>query len=180
MSRVGRKPVPVPNGVQVAQKGDSVVVTGPKGSIETKLPDGVELTMGDGEVSVSRPARNRVNRGFQGLARALVANMVRGVTQGYERSLDINGVGYKAELTGEELVLVLGYSHPVHIDVPKGVKVEVSKPGTNIKVSGIDRQVVGQLAAQIRAAKIPEPYKAKGVKYSDETLRRKVGKAGAK
>lgn len=180
MSRIGRKPVPIPATVDVAVKGGSLCVTGPLGNLEMKLPKGVDVTLDGGIASVTPPEPTRTNRGFQGLARALLANMVQGVTQGYERVLTINGVGYKAELQGDTLVCNLGFSHQKSLTLPAGIKAEVPKQGTSVKISGIDKQLVGQVAAQIRSFKIPEPYKAKGVKYADETIRRKVGKAGVK
>lgn len=180
MSRVGRKPIPVPDKVNVEVKDGRVIVKGPLGELSQDVPRGVTVSVSDGTVNVEAPARNRQNAGYQGLARALLANMVNGVTKGYSRGLDISGVGYKAELSGDTLTCTLGFSHTKSVKLPPGIKAELNKPGTQIKISGIDKQIVGQVAAQIRAFKIPEPYKAKGVKYSDETIRRKVGKAGAK
>ena len=180
MSRVGRKPVAVPDKVKIEANADILMVSGPLGSLKTRMPKGVGLTITDGQAVVSDPPPARGNRGYRGLVRALLANMVDGVTKGYSKTLEINGVGYKAEQQGETLTFNLGYSHSITLKLPQGINAEVNKAGNNVKISGIDKQMVGQIAAKIRAYKIPEPYKAKGVKYADETLRRKVGKAGAK
>lgn len=183
MSRIGRKPVIVPDKVKVESKGRSVHVEGPLGKLDAILPEGVTVKVEkqtDRTVAlVGAPRITRVNRGFQGLMRAMLANMVYGVTQGYEKTLEITGVGYKAELKGDKLTLALGFTHPVEVTIPKGVTCKIDKQ-TIITIKGADRQVVGQLAAQIRGFKKPEPYKGKGVKYSTEVVRRKVGKTGAK
>ena len=180
MSRIGRRPVVVPEKVKVETGDGWVQVSGPLGTLKQDLPTGVTLNITDSEVTVNEVTAARGNRGYRGLARALVANMVEGVTKGYEKGLEINGVGYKAEYSGDILTLNLGFSHEKSIRVPKEIKVEVNKQQTGIKFSGINKQLVGQIAAQVRSFKIPEPYKAKGVKYENEVLRRKVGKAGAK
>lgn len=181
MSRVGRKPITIPDKVKVEVKGDVVHVTGPLGNLSHNLPRGVTVSVADGTANVGAPKKaTRTNRGYQGLFRALLANMVNGVTTGYHKSLDINGVGYKAELAGDTLTLSLGFSHTKSLKLPTGIKAEVNKQQNAIKIIGIDKQMVGQVAAKIRAFKVPEPYKAKGVKYADETIRRKVGKAGVK
>lgn len=180
MSRIGRKPVEVPEKVSLETKDGRLIVKGPLGTLEQKLPTGVTVSMENGVAVVSQPPADRVNRGYQGLVRSLLANMVQGVTQGYSRGLEINGVGYKAELSGNKLTCSLGFSHQKSITLPAGIKAELGKNQTEIKISGIDKQLVGQVAAQIRSFKIPEPYKAKGVKYADETIRRKEGKTGAK
>lgn len=180
MSRIGKLPVELKSGVKVTSDGRAVKVEGPKGKLDAILPEGVSLEIGEKEINVIPPAKKtRSNGGFYGLTRSLVANMVHGVTEGYSRALEINGVGYKAELKGKKLVLSLGYSHLCELDLPDGVECKIDK-NTLVTVSGPDKQVVGQVAAQIRGFKIPEPYKAKGVKYADETIRRKVGKAGSK
>jgi len=180
MSRVGRKPIPVPDKVKVETKDGWVHVEGPLGALKTQLPEGVTIANDNSELVVGDPPAKRANRGYRGLVRALVANMVEGVTKGYERNLEISGVGYKAEHKGDTVTFHLGYSHTIDLKIPAGIKAEVDKAQTKVKISGIDKQLVGQIAAQIRAFKIPEPYKAKGVKYAEETIRRKVGKAGAK
>lgn len=179
MSRIGRKPIAIPDKVKVDIHGNAVKVTGPLGELNAIFPAEVPVAIEKNIIHVSAPKLNRQNRGYQGLVRALLSNMVRGVTKGYEKKLEINGVGYKCEQKGEVLVLALGYSHPIEFTLPKGVKAKVEKQ-TQITITGIDRQAVGQAAAQIRAFKKPEPYKAKGVKYGDEVVRRKVGKAGVK
>lgn len=179
MSRVGRKPIPLPDKVKVSQNGRNLKVEGPLGNLDALLPEGLAISVDNNIATVGLPPPGRSSRGYQGLVRALMANMVEGVTKGYERKLQINGVGYKAELQGDTLVLSLGYSHPIQYKLPKGITAQVEK-NTQVTVKGIDKQLVGQVAAQIRAFKVPEPYKAKGVKYAEETIRRKVGKTGAK
>ena len=181
MSRIGRKPVPVPDKVKIESRDGRVFVTGPLGNLEQTLPSGVTVRLEGNQALVAPPPqKNRSNRGYQGLTRALLANMVHGVTQGYEKALEISGVGYRAEHKGETVTFTLGYTHPIHLKVPQGIKVDIDKTGTQVKVSGIDRQMVGQIAATIRGYKVPDPYKAKGVKYKGEQIRRKVGKTGAK
>ncbi len=179
MSRSGRKPVPIPEKVKVDIHGNAVKVTGPLGELNAIFPAEVPVSIDNNIIHVGSPAPTRQNRGFMGLTRALLNNMVRGVTKGYEKKLEINGVGYKCEQKGETLVFALGYSHPIEFTLPKGVKAKVEKQ-TQITITGADRQAVGQVAAQIRSFKKPEPYKGKGVKYATETIRRKVGKAGVK
>lgn len=182
MSRIGRRPIGIPDKVKMELKAGLVSVSGPLGSLLQTLPEGVTLEINsEGTQAVVQPPKpNRHNAGFQGLTRALVANMVEGVTKGYSKGLEINGVGYKAELRGDTLICTLGFSHTKSLQIPNHIKAEVSKSQTEITISGIDKQLVGQVAAQIRSFKIPEPYKAKGVKYKGEVLRRKAGKAGAK
>lgn len=178
MSRIGRKPIAIPAGVSVEQTDGEIRVRGPKGALARRLPPAVNMQMVDGELQFGRTEERKTARAFHGLARAMVANMVRGVTQGFARELQIEGVGYRAEASGKKLTLALGFSHPVVLDVPEGLSVSVE--GTSkIKVEGIDRDRVGQFAAEVRNLRPPEPYKGKGVRYSDERIRRKVGKAGA-
>jgi large subunit ribosomal protein L6 len=178
MSRIGRKPVSIPNGVSVQQAGGEVQVRGPKGQLSGQIPPTVAVEVADGQVRFSRNDERKLARAHHGLARAMVANMVRGVTEGFVRELAIEGVGYRAEAAGKKLTLALGFSHPVVIEVPDDLKVSVE--GTNrIKVEGIDRERVGQFASELRSIRPPEPYKGKGVRYADERIRRKVGKAGA-
>ncbi len=179
MSRVGRKPIPVPAGVRVAVQDDNFVVEGPKGRIEQRLLPGFPVKVEDGTVTIGRSGDSGPERAKHGLLRALLANAVQGVSAGFVRGLEISGVGYKAELKGDDIHFALGYSHPVVYRIPAGIKVEVEK-NTKLTVSGADRQKVGQVAAELRRLKPPDPYKAKGIKYVDEVLRRKVGKAGAK
>ncbi|RIL06237.1 MAG: 50S ribosomal protein L6 [Proteobacteria bacterium] len=178
MSRIGRKAIPVPQGVSIETGAGEIRVRGPKGELAGKLPPAVEMQVADGEVTFARTEERKTARAFHGLARAMVANMVVGVTRGFSRELTIEGVGYRAESSGKKLTLSLGFSHPVVIDVPEGLTVSVE--GTNkIKIDGVDRERVGQFAAELRGIRPPEPYKGKGVRYSDERIRRKVGKAGA-
>ena len=175
MSRIGKKPIELPSGVKVAVDDASVRVEGPKGKLEQKLVDLVKITVGDKEAVVERIGDNRSSRSNQGLMRSLLQNMVTGVHKGYERALEISGVGYRAEMQGNKLVLQIGYSHNVEYDVPKNLEVVVEKM-TRIVVRGIDAQAVGQAAATIRAFKIPDPYKVKGVMYEGEQIKRKAGK----
>jgi len=178
MSRIGRRAIVIPKGVTVEQAGGEVRVRGPKGQLAGKMPPSVELSVAEGEARFARGDDRKTARAYHGLARAMVANMVRGVTEGFTRELLIEGVGYRAEASGKKLTLALGFSHPVVIEVPEGLSVSVE--GTNkIKVEGTDRERVGQFAAELRGIRPPEPYKGKGVRYADERIRRKEGKAGA-
>ncbi|MBF8250395.1 MAG: 50S ribosomal protein L6 [Deltaproteobacteria bacterium] len=177
MSRIGKIPVVIPQGVKVAVVGDLLKVDGPKGKLSQKINPGVNISVNDGKIVFTRPAENSESRTVQGLIRSLVSNMVDGVTKGYERKLEISGVGYRAEVQGDSLVMSLGFSHPVKYQLPAGVKAEVEKQ-TMITLSGADKQVIGQAAANIRGFKPPEPYKGKGIKYQGEKILRKAGKAG--
>jgi len=178
MSRIGRKAVSIPAGVSVEQRDGEIRVKGPKGSLAAPVPPAVSIEVADGEVRFTRSDDRKPSRAYHGLARATVANMVRGVTEGFTRELQIEGVGYRAEAQGKKLSLALGFSHPVVVDVPEGLSIAVE--GVNkIRVAGIDRERVGLFAAELRAIRPPEPYKGKGIRYSDERVRRKVGKAGA-
>ena len=178
MSRIGRKAIEIPKGVTVEQGAGEIRVRGPKGQLAGKMPPTIEMSIADGQVSFARNDERKTARAFHGLARAMVANMVRGVTDGFSRELIIEGVGYRAEASGKKLTLSLGFSHPVVIEVPEGLSIAVE--GTNkIKIDGVDRERVGQFAAELRGIRPPEPYKGKGVRYADERIRRKVGKAGA-
>jgi large subunit ribosomal protein L6 len=177
MSRVGRKPIPVPSGVEVTVNGPHVTVKGPRGNLERVLPDAVGVEIDGGVVTISRHNDQRTSRALHGLSRALIANMVLGVADGFKRELSIVGVGYRAALKGEALELQLGFSHPVQVPAPKGITFEVPEP-TRIVVSGVDKEQVGQVAANIRKLRPPEPYKGKGIRYSNEQVRRKAGKAG--
>lgn len=177
MSRIGRRPIAVPQGVEISSIGREVRVKGPKGSLTGRLPAVISMEIGAGEVTFTRPDDRKQNRAFHGLARALVANMVRGVTEGFAKELQIEGVGYRAEAKGKSLSLSLGFSHPVEVAVPDGLEVKVE--GQNrVRVEGADRERVGQFAAELRGLRPPEPYKGKGIRYADERIRRKVGKAG--
>jgi large subunit ribosomal protein L6 len=177
MSRIGKKPVPVPAGVEVSIQGQTVAVKGPKGSLQRTFTDRVDLTMEEGTVLVARKDDARESRALHGLSRALLANMVMGVADGFRRELSIVGVGYRAALKGDGLELQLGFSHPVQVPAPDGISFEVPEP-TRVIVSGIDKEQVGQVAADIRKLRPPEPYKGKGVRYINEQVRRKAGKAG--
>lgn len=178
MSRIGRLPISLPSGVEVTHSGDALNVKGPKGALSARLPSMIAVEVAEGEVRFVRPDERKQTRAFHGLARALAANMVKGVTEGFAKELAIEGVGYRAELQGQNLNLSLGFSHPVAVPVPKGLEVKLE--GTNrIRVEGIDREQVGQFAAELRSIRPPEPYKGKGVRYADERIRRKVGKAAA-
>ncbi len=177
MSRVGRKPVSVPKGVNVTLSGRTVAVKGPKGELKRELPSGVSVKVDGGTVHVARADDSRENRAKHGLIRALISNMVTGVTSGFERQLEINGVGYRAEVAGQKLTMALGFSHPVVYEMPKGIGAKVDK--NLLILSGSDRELLGEVAAKIRGFRPPEPYKGKGIKYVEETIRRKVGKTGA-
>ena len=177
MSRIGRQPIPIPSGVEVKIDGPNVSVKGPKGVLEQSLHPAMKISMADGIVLVERPSEEREHRALHGLTRSLVANMVEGVTNGYVKTLEIQGVGYRAVLKGSTLELAVGYSHPVVVEPPKGVTFEVPQP-TRIIVSGPDKQAVGQVAANIRAIRKPDAYKGKGIRYQGEYVRKKAGKAG--
>ena len=178
MSRVGRLPVTIPDGVKCDLKDSHLKVTGPKGTLEVDVVPDMTVALNDGALTVTRPSDKPEHRAKHGLMRALINNMVVGVTEGFEKSLEIQGVGYRASMQGKALNLLVGYSHPVSMDPPDGITFEVE--GTqNIKVLGIDKQLVGHTAAKIRSVRKPEPYKGKGIRYAGEHVRRKVGKTGA-
>jgi large subunit ribosomal protein L6 len=171
-------PVEVPQGVDVEIKGTFVRIKGPKGQLEHTFPADMDISMDGGQIIVKRPSDERTHRALHGMTRALINNMVVGVSQGFEKVLEVNGVGYRAELKGKTLVLNVGYSHPVEIDPPEGITFDVDTRARRIKVMGYDKVEVGQVAANIRKVRPPEPYKGKGIKYLDERIRRKAGKAG--
>jgi large subunit ribosomal protein L6 len=179
MSRIGKKPIPIPEGVRVQIASDAVEVQGPKGKVRQPVPPGVVFAQRDGALVARLERDDRSLKKFHGLARSLVANAVTGVTVGFKKELDIVGVGYRAELKGRQVHFALGYSHPVVFDIPDGIDIAIDKQ-THIIVSGADRQLVGQVAADIRRLRKPDPYKQKGVRYSGEVLKKKVGKTGAK
>ena len=179
MSRIGKKPIPIPKGVTVKVAGDAVEVQGPKGKLRQPLPPGIVFAQDDGSLVASMEREDGELNKFHGLARSLVANAVTGVTEGFKKELDIVGVGYRAELKGKQVHFALGYSHPVIFDIPNGIDIAVDKQ-THITVTGADRQLVGQVAANIRRMRKPDPYKQKGVRYTGEVLKKKVGKTGAK
>jgi large subunit ribosomal protein L6 len=177
MSRIGRLPIPVPSTVDVTIDGRQVTVKGPKGTLSRALHPDMTISQEDGTLLVTRPTEQKTHKQLHGLTRTLVNNMVVGVTDGYRKGLEITGVGYRATLNGSKLTLNLGYSHPIEIDPPAGISFEVESP-TRLAVVGIDKELVGQLAAQVRSTRKPEPYKGKGVRYAGEKIRRKAGKAG--
>lgn len=180
MSRIGRLPIDIPAGVEVKiEEGNKVTVKGPKGTLEKCLPVEMTIKQEDNQVVVTRPNDLKKMKSLHGLTRSLIANMITGVSEGYEKKLEINGVGYRAAKSGKKLTLSLGYSHPVEMEDPEGIETVVDGT-TKIIVKGIDKEKVGQFAAEIRTKRPPEPYKGKGIKYADEYIRRKVGKTGKK
>ena len=179
MSRIGRAPITVPAGVEIKLDGHELTVKGPKGTLVQGLHPEMEFQMEDGTITIVRPSEQKIHKSLHGLTRSLVFNMVEGVTNGFKKELDVNGVGYRVALDGKKLVMNLGYSHQVIMDEIDGVAIEVPSPN-KIIISGIDKQKVGQFAAEVRSKRPPEPYKGKGIKYADERIRRKEGKTGAK
>jgi len=179
MSRIGRKPVPVPKGVDVTLAGSTVTVKGPKGTLTRTFHPTMGIALENGVLTVTRPSDERQSRALHGLTRALLANMVIGVTEGYRKQLELHGVGYKAEANPKGVKLVVGLSHTVEFPAPAGVQISVDN-NTLVKIEGIDKELVGQVAAEIRKVRPPEPYKGKGIRYQGEQVRRKAGKAGAK
>ncbi len=175
MSRIGRAPIPVPSGVEVTLDGQRVAVKGPKGELDVAVSAPIEVQHADDELRVVRPTDRAPHRALHGLTRSLIANMVTGVTEGFTRELEIVGVGYRAQVKGKNLELSVGYSHPVTMEPPEGISFETPEP-TRVVVSGIDKQAVGQVAAEVRKVRPPEPYKGKGIRYAGEDVRRKVGK----
>ena len=175
MSRIGRRPIPVPDGVTVSVEPDVVRVNGPKGELTERIPRDITVEQSDDQLLVKRPTDRGEHRALHGLTRSLVANMVEGVTNGYQRALEIQGVGYRAQLKGRDLELALGYSHAVSVKAPDGIEFEVPQP-TRVVVKGISKQQVGEIAAFIRKQRPPEPYKGKGIRYEGEYVQRKVGK----
>jgi large subunit ribosomal protein L6 len=180
VSRIGKMPVAIPKGVEVKADRELVRVKGPKGELTNRIPTGLSVRVEGGQVLVGRANDEKAQRALHGLLRSLVANSVEGVTKGFSRDLEIVGVGYKAEVKGKAVVFSLGYSHPVNFPIPEGINVALDAKAGKLTVSGADRQKVGQTAAEIRKLRVPDPYKAKGIKYADEVIRRKVGKAGGK
>lgn len=179
MSRIGKAPVQVPAGVTVEFEGHRITVKGPRGTLSRELPSQIAVTQEEGEIRVTRPSDHQEHRALHGLTRTLVANMVDGVTKGFQKTLDIVGVGYRAETRPYGLFLALGFSHPVEYKAPEGIKLTATTP-TQIVVDGANKETVGQVAAEIRSLRPPEPYKGKGIKYAGEQIRRKAGKAGGK
>ncbi|NLX64108.1 MAG: 50S ribosomal protein L6 [Clostridiaceae bacterium] len=179
MSRIGRMPIVIPAGVDVKLDGNNITVKGPKGTLSSSFHKNMTIEKEGNTIIVKRPNDEKENRALHGLTRSLINNMVIGVTKGFEKSLEIAGVGFRAQKQGKKLILNIGFSHPVEIEEPNGITIEVPSPN-NIIVKGADKQLVGEVAAQIRKKRPPEPYKGKGIKYSDEVVIRKEGKAGAK
>lgn len=179
MSRVGKQPIIIPAGVEVKIEGNHISVRGPKGLLEKEFHEDINVSINEGQIVVTRPSENKNHQALHGLTRSIIANMVEGVTKGFEKPLDIVGVGYRAAKQGKKLVLTVGYSHPVEIEPEAGLEIEVPAPN-KVVVKGIDKEKVGQLAANIRFVRSPEPYKGKGIKYSDEVVRIKAGKTGSK
>ncbi|MGQ9714469.1 MAG: 50S ribosomal protein L6 [Anaerolineae bacterium] len=179
MSRIGRMPIALPKGVEIkVEPGNLVTVRGPRGTLTRALHPDMQIEVAEGQVVVRRPSDARHHRALHGLTRALLANMVTGVSQGFRKELEIVGVGYRAELQGQKLVLSLGFSHPVEVEPPEGIAFEVDRSGRKFSVLGIDRELVGEVAAKIRARRPPEPYKGKGIRYVGEYVRMKAGKGG--
>jgi large subunit ribosomal protein L6 len=178
MSRIGKKPIPIPKGVTVKIAPDAVEVQGPKGKLRQPTPPGITFSQDDGQIVAKMAREDGELKKFYGLARSLVANAVTGVTEGFKKELDIVGIGYRAELKGKQVQFALGYSHPIIFDIPPGIEIAIDKQ-THITVTGADRQLVGQVAANIRRMRNPDPYKQKGVRYTGEVLKKKVGKTGA-
>ena len=180
MSRIGRAPITVPAGVEIkVDANNHITVKGPKGTLERDLVPQIKVEVAEGVINVTRPNDEKQNRSLHGLTRTLVANMVTGVTEGYKKTLEVNGVGYRCTKEGKKLVMNIGFSHPVNVEEIDGITIDVPNPNT-VVINGIDKQKVGQFAADVRAKRPPEPYKGKGIKYSDEVVRRKEGKTGAK
>ncbi len=180
MSRIGKKPVEIPSGVDVKLQGMAIKVKGPKGELDWSHPEGVTVSLRDKEIVVERADDSKKNRALHGLTRNLIANMVNGVTSGYQRVLDIVGVGYRAQVQGGKINLTLGYSHPVEFHLPAGITAAVDQKQTQITLTGIDKQKIGQVAADLRALRSPDAYKGKGIRYSGQRLKLKVGKTGKK
>ncbi len=178
MSRIGKKPISFAKNVKISQSADMIKVEGPKGTLSSKLPEGINIKINEGSISVERKSEELAVRSYHGLIRTLIDNMVKGVTTGFEKKLEISGVGYRAEATDKSLKFILGFSSPVQYDIPKGIDVKVDKQ-VSIVVSGIDKELVGRVAAEIRSLRKPEPYKGKGIKYADEYIKRKAGKSAS-
>lgn len=180
MSRIGKQPIEIPQGVNVELKNDVVKVKGPKGELGYYLPEGIKASLVDSKLMVERASDTKVDRALHGLARSLISNMVSGVSKGYERVLEITGIGYRAQVKGNKIVFTLGYSHPVEFELPAGVTAKVDDKQTTITLSGIDKQLLGQVAANIKELRPPDAYKGKGIRYSGERIKLKAGKTGKK
>ncbi|GAG64989.1 unnamed protein product [marine sediment metagenome] len=179
MSRIGKMPITIPKGVKVELNNNNIKISGERGTLERSFHPDMQVKIEEDKIFVSRPSENKFHRSLHGLSRSLINNMVEGVSSGFEKILEIQGVGYRAALEGGKMVIQIGYSHPIEVDTPKGIEFEVEKQKI-IKIKGIDKQLVGETAAKIRSLRKPEPYKGKGIRYIDEVVRRKVGKTGAK
>lgn len=180
MSRVGKKPIAIPQGIDVEVKQDVIRVKGPKGELNYTFPEGVKIAVSDGKIIIERDNDSKTNRALHGLARSLVSNMVNGVSQGYTKVLEIIGIGYRAQMKGGKLSFTLGYSHPIEFELPEGIKAAVDEKQTTITLNGRDKQLVGQVAANIRELRAPDPYKGKGVRFAGERIKLKAGKTGKK
>jgi large subunit ribosomal protein L6 len=180
VSRIGKMPVVIPKGVEVNADGGKVRVKGPKGELFSAIPAGLTVSIADGQVRIAREGEAPHVRACHGLLRSLVANNVEGVTKGFTKELEISGVGFKAEVKGKSVVFALGYSHPIDFAIPEGIAIAIDAKAGRMTITGADKQRVGQTAAEIRSLRVPDPYKAKGIKYANEVIRRKVGKAGGK
>ena len=180
MSRIGKMPVVIPKGVEIKADGATVRVKGPKGELVSAIPAGLTVSIADGQLRIAREGEEPHVRACHGLLRSLVANNVEGVTKGFTKELEISGVGFKAEVKGKSVVFALGYSHPIDFAIPEGIAIAIDAKAGRMTITGADKQRVGQTAAEIRSLRVPDPYKAKGIKYANEVIRRKVGKAGGK
>ena len=180
MSRIGKMPVVIPKGVEIKSEGGKVRVKGPKGELVSAIPAGMTVSIDDGQLRIAREGDEPHVRACHGLLRSLVANNVEGVTKGFTKELEISGVGFKAEVKGKSVVFALGFSHPIDFAIPEGIAIAVDAKAGRMTITGADKQKVGQTAAEIRSLRVPDPYKAKGIKYANEVIRRKVGKAGGK
>jgi len=178
MSRIGKRPIEIPQGVKVQKRDNAIYIEGPKGKLDYFLPQGINIDIKDNTIVVTRSANNKQQRALHGLARVLLANMAKGVVDGFSKQLDIIGVGFKAQISGKKLILNLGFSHPIEYPIPEGITIETPKP-TRIVIRGIDKQTVGEVAAEIRDFYKPEPYKGKGIRYVGEYVRKKAGKTVA-
>lgn len=179
MSRIGKCPIEIPSGIKISQEDKKVIVQGVKGKLERNILDHVNIEIENDKLWVKRKSDSKQDKSYHGLYRSLIANMITGINTGFKKYLQINGLGYKAEVKGEKIILNLGFSHPVEIDIPSGLKISVEEKGTFICIEGIDKELIGKTAAFIRSLKEPEPYKGKGIIYKGEKVRRKVGKTGA-
>lgn len=180
MSRIGKKPIPIPKGVDLLVENRTIIVKGPKGELSWVYPDKINVSVNNGNIVVERVGNSRIDKSLHGLTRSVIANMLTGVSQGYQKILEIVGIGYKAQVVGNKLVLTLGYSHPVEVQLPEGIKASVDAKQTLVTLTGIDKHQLGQLAENLRVLRLPDSYKGKGIRYSGEHLKLKAGKTGKK